>query len=77
MQQIFQNNSVHINPNPVKDKMEVSGLKAGSIIQLTDVTGKILMTQTATETTVLNLSAYNAGIYFLKTQTSIQKIVKQ
>lgn len=74
---VYANNSVSITPNPATDLIKISSAEKGSIIQLTDVTGKILIQTTATENTTIDISKLDAGVYFVRTKTGIQNFVKQ
>lgn len=59
-------NEPKIYPNPVKDILVIEGVEKGTIIQLKDVTGRIIIDQTSTtETTNLNTANLVPGSYML------------
>jgi hypothetical protein len=66
-----------VYPNPSTGQLNVVGLPMHSVIQVFDITGRLLLnTETASENTVLNLSSYPAGVYILNTPLGTRKIVK-
>jgi hypothetical protein len=68
-----------VYPNPVKDAASISGAVIGTKAVLTDISGKVLQRISFTQpASVINLSAYSSGIYFLKVNNGVtQKIIKQ
>ena len=66
-------------PNPAKDKITIRGkLNAGTIIKLTDITGKEIkriITNTSSSFVELLLPSLDAGIYFLLVDNYTQKIM--
>jgi len=55
-----------IYPNPTKDKLLIEGIEKGTIIQLNDVFGRVVIKATAAnETAELNMSHLAAGSYML------------
>lgn len=69
---------LQVYPNPVKDIVSISGATIGSKAILADVSGKqlqqIIITQSAF---TIDMSKYNSGIYLLKTDGVVQKIIKE
>jgi D-alanyl-D-alanine carboxypeptidase len=69
--------SFTVFPNPASDDISVSGLPVNSEIQLSDLTGKLLMTQKMMNTsTKLDIHQLHEGVYILKSTLGVKKIVK-
>jgi hypothetical protein len=70
--------SVSVYPNPIQNELTISG--ENGLIELVDLTGKILISKEHFNYTVLNVSDLNSGSYILKLTsengTLIQKLVK-
>ncbi len=76
--------ALSINPNPVKDRFILTGLKEGHshIIQLIDANGRIVLkTKTVNAQISINMDSQISGIYWLKiiTEESVitRKLIKQ
>jgi len=69
-------NPVRVYPNPFQNKLEVSGAKQGSTIQLMDINGKIVKEQKAggTNRDQLELPTLVSGTYLLKVISAEGKI---
>ena len=66
-----------ITPNPANDHLTIDGLAANSKIQICDSTGKIVIEEmTRSKNNVLDISKLRDGVYFLKTENGVKKIVK-
>ncbi len=63
-------------PNPVKDLLNVQ-VNIKSIVAITDLSGKVLLTQNINGKTVINVSKLTPGMYYLKNITTgeVQKIL--
>lgn len=60
---------IKIYPNPAVEEVNVTNLPQGAFIQITDGIGKTLYSETINAKTVnVNVSNYEAGIYFVKIQ---------
>jgi hypothetical protein len=69
-------------PNPTQNYITVSANSAIKSVQLCDMQGRVLVTQTADATqATLDVSSYSNGIYFLKVNSvngeKTKKIVKE
>ncbi len=64
--------ALHVYPNPVNDKLVVSGLVGSAHVY--DITGKHQLEITADGE--VNITHLPAGIYFLRTETEVIKLVK-
>ncbi|WP_276134550.1 GEVED domain-containing protein [Polluticoccus soli] len=80
----FNEGSLHIYPTPASDVLTIESPEhqGNAIVQLTDVSGRMVMEQeTNTPTTTLNISKLQPGVYILKhmqgSAVSIHQIVKQ
>jgi hypothetical protein len=77
----YTNNTLTINPNPVKDftSITINQNLINTKATLTDAMGKVIQRITLAHTTTsINLSAYPAGMYFLQLQNGETiKLIKQ
>lgn len=75
------NENINIFPNPVSDSFNVSGLDGLSNIILTDINGKIILSQKISSSDLISTSALPKGFYVVKLYTRdgnvIRKIVKE
>lgn len=67
--------AITVYPNPVSSFLTINGIQAGKI-ELTDITGKVLLIQTATSSLQIDMQGYQAGVYILKTASGVKKIIK-
>ena len=66
---------LNIYPNPVKDVLYINS-KEGSTIRLLDIQGKILSeTMASSKVTVINVSPWSSGTYFVHTNNRTHKIL--
>lgn len=66
-----------VYPNPTVDAININGLPVNSEIQISDLTGKLLMTQkTVNNLTKVDIGMLSKGIYILRSAKGIKKIVK-
>ncbi len=81
VEKIYRNNQPDFSvfPNPAKDNLYISGdLTQFSIIRLTDISGRIILTKKITEnklTHQLSLPALVPGIYMMHANGQVQKII--
>ncbi len=63
-------------PNPAKDLLNVQ-VSTKSIVAVTDISGKVLLTQSIEGKTSINVSSFTPGMYYLKNITTgeVQKFV--
>lgn len=76
-----EKNNFSVYPNPTNGILTIS-VEAGAQVSVFDSNGKLIIQETTTiETTILNLSDFENGIYFLQTifdgTVSRQKVIKQ
>ena len=70
--------SIFVFPNPVKEKLTVNGVKKGTLIGLYDLSGGLLQTIPAEEnSTNINVSALQQGVFFLRAGEQTIKFIKQ
>ncbi len=77
----FENLSVAMTPNPVKDLLTISSDDVITSVLIYDVQGRIIATQISNSThTTLDMSQLNAGVYLVKVLTEngvkVEKILK-
>lgn len=78
----FENTSVSISPNPVKNTLLILADDVITSIQLFDVQGRLITTKlNSSLQTTLDLSQQQTGVYFVKVYTDngmkVQKVIKQ
>ena len=61
-------NEMQLQPNPASDNVQisVSALQAGSLLEVYDLTGKVVVQSPAAASTSLDISAWHSGLYFVK-----------
>jgi len=65
-------------PNPFNTAITLSSLIPGGTVKIHDISGKIIYTEVAVnETSVLDLSAVQPGVYFLEFMAGEQKTIKK
>ncbi|GAB5526082.1 MAG: hypothetical protein Roseis2KO_39540 [Roseivirga sp.] len=64
-----------VYPNPASDKLYIKGLKAGSEVQVVDLSGRLM--QTSTYNNYLDVSQIKSGMYVVRTQKGNFKFKKQ
>lgn len=70
------NLQISIYPNPVTSQLTITNLPANSVVQLLDITGRVLFNQTSTTSKlIIDMSAFPSGIYLLKTNEGVKKVV--
>jgi len=63
---INQNASINISPNPVSDYVELSGLKPGSLIRIFDSNGEVVWSEKAKkESELIITDKLRSGTYFI------------
>lgn len=77
IEEISSSQKFSVYPNPSSSEINIYGLPVNSEIQITDLTGKLLMTEkTANSLTSLEIQQLSQGVYFLRTTMGVKKIVK-
>ncbi|MGL2966905.1 DUF7619 domain-containing protein [Flavobacterium sp. XGLA_31] len=74
--------TVKVYPNPTKNTITVRGNFAIKSVQLYDVQGRLLLTKlTEGSEAILDVTAHNSGVYFVKVMTDkgmkVERIIKQ
>ena len=71
--------NISIHPNPVKNKLTISGLHAGEKIQIIDLQGNVLFGEIAKTASIeFDLTSLKTGVYFVSVEERIvQKILKK
>jgi len=70
--------SIFVFPNPVKETLTVKGVEKDAIISLYDMSGKLLQSITSQEnSTDINVSSLQQGIYLLQIDKQIIKFIKK
>lgn len=61
-----KNIGVRISPNPAKDQLHITGLTAGTLIQVMDLQGRVLLKQNISNYAPVNISTLTPGLYMLR-----------
>ena len=71
--------NISIHPNPVKNKLTISGLHAGEKILIIDLQGNVLLSKISKTTSIeFDLTSLKTGVYFVSVEERVvQKILKQ
>ena len=70
--------SLQLYPNPATNHITVSGLKGNEILRFYDIRGTLLFIKEATqETEDIAIGHLSAGVYLLKVNSSVIKVVKK
>ncbi len=65
-----------IYPNPVITSFTLKGIHGKSEAVIYDLTGKILMSKTIDENSLIDLSSFEKGVYIFKSGAAIKRIIK-
>lgn len=74
---VTDGNEIRIYPNPVTDKVFVSGLKNKAEYKISNVSGKILREGFLVPDDGIELSGFSKGIYFLVINSKVLRIQKE
>ena len=70
--------AIQFSPNPVIDMVTVYNIKAGDIVQIISIQGtELFRTISDGSNTMINMTGYTPGIYFIKAGNSISKVIKR
>ena len=70
--------AVILSPNPVINMVTVYNIKAGEIIQVFSIQGTVLSrTISDGSNTMIDMTGYTPGIYFIKAGNCISKVIKR
>ena len=73
-------NELSIYPNPVKDGFRVSGINGLTMLKLSDINGKVLLTKEINKNEYVSVSSLPRGMYIVKISSEgkemEQKIIK-
>ena len=68
---------LRIYPNPAKEFITVSGLQVGEIVRICDISGRVMFIKNATqENENISISHLSAGMYLVKTNNAVAKVIK-
>ena len=68
---------ISIFPNPVADSFTISGLTESALVRITDLNGRIVFEQTVSPNENILVSHLSAGVYFVRVNDEIIRIIKQ
>ena len=76
-----QINNLQYFPNPVKDKLQLSGITDATTITILDLSGKTLITKTISDNETIMLNNLSNGVYLIKANTNkwtqVSKLLKE
>ena len=64
------NNTITIYPNPVTDRLQVSGIKGVAKLTITDIYGKSVLYKEITDNEYVSMASLHSGMYIVKVSTS-------
>lgn len=77
---LFKTNNLILYPNPVTHGFQVNGIKGLSILRLSDINGKVLLTKEVNNNEYISVSSLPKGMYIVKISSEgkemEQKIIK-
>ena len=66
-----------VYPNPTKDVLNISGVEKDTELRIYDISGKVVLQQTASGNTAINVENLDKGVYVIAAGTNKVKFVKQ
>ncbi|MEO5643951.1 MAG: T9SS type A sorting domain-containing protein [Bacteroidia bacterium] len=77
----MEESSVHISaislfPNPVGESFSVTGISPGTLVQIVDMNGNIVFSETVNANQPINISSFAQGTYVLVVENKKTKLVK-
>ena len=76
-QQSALNSQLSIYPNPCCDIIYLEGCEIGETINIYNINGQIVMTQNITSNTSLSIAHLSPGVYIIKINNKITKLIKK
>lgn len=78
----INNLQINVFPNPTSDKFYITGIEKGTIITITDISGKTLKRITSSKNVeIIDIEDYANGMYLISTfnnnTTTVKKIIKK
>ncbi len=73
----IMSNSIKVCPNPATDYIRVNGVKDNDHISIYDQSGRMMIQTQTNKNESINISNLSEGIYFIKINDLIHKIIKQ
>ncbi|MFY7886435.1 MAG: T9SS type A sorting domain-containing protein, partial [Dolichospermum sp.] len=65
---LSMNQRISLFPNPANSEIGLSGIEKGATVQMTDITGKLILQQIANSNIqIINISNLSKGLYSIKT----------
>lgn len=79
---VTQQNTMGLYPNPASNQVQLTGITGNTKIEIVNISGKILLTQTISKDQKVDIQQLNKGIYFIRVINTKQvaktlKIVKK
>lgn len=77
--ELLQVSSFELYPNPAKNKIHLTALNDIDLVEIYDVTGKIVITLSEINygTNIIDVSSLVSGFYFIKANNSVKRFLKQ
>ena len=77
----FETESATVYPNPVRSNLTIASEESITMVEVFNVSGQLLMTETRNGITSIDMSSLSNGVYFVKTHSGsisqTHKIIKQ
>ena len=73
-EEIIENDGLGLFPNPVTDILYIRGLREGDIVFVFDSVGRKIL---ETGDSIINIASFPEGVYFVKIQDFVSKVIKK
>ena len=70
-------NSVFVFPNPVTDSFTIGGLTESTLVSITDIHGRVVLQQTISPNETVSVNHLSAGVYFVRANGNVMRIVRK
>lgn len=74
---ITVDNNIILYPNPAKDQIKLSNIKAHTLISVYSMDGKLLINQFSSPDQIINVGNLQKGLYIVKVNGETFKLIKQ
>ena len=73
---VENSSSISIHPNPAKNVLNVSKITETGILEVVDMTGKVLLSKEINNDTQINTSNYKKGVYVISFQSNNKRLTQ-
>jgi len=72
-----QTTQIFVFPNPVLDSFQIGGITENTLVKITDLNGRIVLQQVVSPNEQILVGHLSAGVYFVRVNEEVVKIVKR